>query len=164
MFRFSLITRTREQAEDQAGTRVDIEGGSEPKVSVVGAAAGTVIEARDLFFNMPARLKFLKSRATETGHVANVVTRAALAYPALAFTLFADKRRTREFLPAKSFGERAQAVLRRNAQTPVLVQADETVPYGRVVTGAVLLQQAGATKIGFQTDPGGTDRDRNRNR
>jgi DNA mismatch repair protein MutL len=60
---------------------------------------------------MPARLKFLKSRATETGHVANVVTCAALAYPALAFTLFADKRRTREFLPAKSFGERAQAVL-----------------------------------------------------
>ena len=58
--------------------------------------------------------------------------------------------------------ERASAVLRRNAQTPVLVQADETVPYGRVVTGAVLLQQSGASKIGFQTDPGGTERDRNR--
>ena len=58
--------------------------------------------------------------------------------------------------------ERASAVLRRNAQTPVLVQADETVPYGRVVTGAVLLQQAGASKIGFQTDPGGNERDRRR--
>jgi biopolymer transport protein TolR len=58
--------------------------------------------------------------------------------------------------------ERASAVLRQNAQTPVLVQADETVPYGRVVTGAVLLQQAGASKIGFQTDPGGTDRERRR--
>jgi biopolymer transport protein TolR len=58
--------------------------------------------------------------------------------------------------------ERASAVLRRNAQTPVLVQADESVPYGRVVTGAVLLQQAGASKIGFQTDPGGTDRERSR--
>jgi len=55
--------------------------------------------------------------------------------------------------------ERASAVLRRNAQTPVLVKADEAVPYGRVVTGAVLLQQAGATKIGFQTDPDDTDRD-----
>jgi biopolymer transport protein TolR len=53
--------------------------------------------------------------------------------------------------------ERVSAVLRRNAQTPVLVQADETVPYGRVVTGAVLLQQAGAAKIGFQTDPGGNE-------
>jgi len=58
--------------------------------------------------------------------------------------------------------ERASAVLRRNAQTPVLVQADETVPYGRVVTGAVLLQQAGAAKIGFQTDPGGNERNRRR--
>jgi biopolymer transport protein TolR len=58
--------------------------------------------------------------------------------------------------------ERVSAVLRRNAQTPVLVQADETVPYGRVVTGAVLLQQAGASKIGFQTDPGGNERDRRR--
>ena len=58
--------------------------------------------------------------------------------------------------------ERASAVLRRNAQTPVLVQADESVPYGRVVTGAVLLQQAGAAKIGFQTDPGGIERDRRR--
>ena len=52
--------------------------------------------------------------------------------------------------------ERASAVLRRNAQTPVLVKADERVPYGRVVTGAVLLQQAGATTIGFQTDPADT--------
>jgi biopolymer transport protein TolR len=58
--------------------------------------------------------------------------------------------------------ENASAVLRRNAQTPVLVQADETVPYGRVVTGAVLLQRAGATKIGFQTDPGGDERPRGR--
>jgi biopolymer transport protein TolR len=58
--------------------------------------------------------------------------------------------------------ERASAVLRRNAQTPVLVQADETVPYGRVVTGAVLLQQSGAAKIGFQTDPGGNERERGR--
>jgi biopolymer transport protein TolR len=55
--------------------------------------------------------------------------------------------------------ELASAVLRRNAETPVLVKGDETVPYGRVVTGAVLLQQAGASKIGFQTDPAGTERE-----
>ena len=56
--------------------------------------------------------------------------------------------------------ERASAVLRRNAETPVLVKADESVPYGRVVSAAVLLQQAGATKIGFQTDPADTERNR----
>ena len=45
------------------------------------------------------------------------------------------------------------AVIRRNAETPVLVKADQAVSYGRVVTGMVLLQQAGAQKIGFITDP-----------
>jgi len=54
--------------------------------------------------------------------------------------------------------ELASAAIRRNAQTPVLVKADENVAYGRVVIGATLLQQAGATKIGFQTDPAGTER------
>ena len=48
---------------------------------------------------------------------------------------------------------RTAAVLRRNSQTPVLVKADEAVPYGRVVTGMVILQQAGAEKVGFITDP-----------
>ncbi len=48
---------------------------------------------------------------------------------------------------------RTAAVLRRNAETPVLVNADQAVAYGRVVTGMVLLQQAGAKRIGFLTDP-----------
>ncbi|HSG66219.1 MAG TPA: protein TolR [Gammaproteobacteria bacterium] len=48
---------------------------------------------------------------------------------------------------------RTAAVLRRNAETPVLVKADQAVNYGRVVTGMVLLQQAGAERVGFITDP-----------
>ncbi|HEY5624197.1 MAG TPA: protein TolR [Gammaproteobacteria bacterium] len=48
---------------------------------------------------------------------------------------------------------RTAAVLRRNSETPVLVRADQAVPYGRVVTGMVLLQQAGAERVGFITDP-----------
>jgi biopolymer transport protein TolR len=59
--------------------------------------------------------------------------------------------------------ERVSAVIRRNADTPVLVKGDESVPYGRVVVGAALLQQAGATKLGFLTDPKGLqDNDRGR--
>jgi biopolymer transport protein TolR len=53
--------------------------------------------------------------------------------------------------------ERVSAVIRRNAQTPVLVKADQSVPYGRVIVGAALLQQSGATKIGFWTDPSDTE-------
>ena len=58
--------------------------------------------------------------------------------------------------------ERVSAVLRREPQTPVLVKADRTVPYGSVVEGMVLLQQSGAEKVGFITDPVETDRRRNR--
>ena len=49
--------------------------------------------------------------------------------------------------------QRVETVLARDAETPVLVKADEFVPYGRVVQGMVILQQAGAKKIGFLTDP-----------
>jgi biopolymer transport protein TolR len=51
----------------------------------------------------------------------------------------------------------AQTVLRRNPDVPVLVKADQNVPYGRVVTGMVLLQRAGARKVGFLTDPANFD-------
>ena len=59
---------------------------------------------------------------------------------------------------------RASAVLRRDAETPVLVKADQNVPYGRVVSAMVLLQQAGATKVGFLTDPLETPGDRSSRR
>jgi biopolymer transport protein TolR len=54
--------------------------------------------------------------------------------------------------------QRVSAVLRREPKTPVLVKADQAVPYGRVVAGMVLLQQAGAEKVGFITDPAQTKR------
>ena len=56
-------------------------------------------------------------------------------------------------IEAAEVARRAGAVLERDAATPVLVKADERVPYGSVVRGMVLLQQAGAKKIGFLTDP-----------
>ncbi|MBN1237789.1 MAG: protein TolR [Gammaproteobacteria bacterium] len=56
-------------------------------------------------------------------------------------------------IDAQTVVERTAAVIRRNAETPVLVKADQAVEYGSVVTGMVLLQQAGAKKIGFITDP-----------
>lgn len=56
-------------------------------------------------------------------------------------------------IDAAEVARRAGAVLERDSATPVLVKADERVPYGSVVRGMVLLQQAGATKIGFLTDP-----------
>jgi biopolymer transport protein TolR len=59
----------------------------------------------------------------------------------------------RQALPAERLLEVASAALRREPQRPVLVKADRAVPYGRVVEGMVLLQQAGAKKVGFVTEP-----------
>jgi biopolymer transport protein TolR len=56
-------------------------------------------------------------------------------------------------IDARTVIARAAAVMRRDPQAPVLVRADENVPYGRVVSGMVLLQKAGAQKVGFLTDP-----------
>jgi biopolymer transport protein TolR len=58
--------------------------------------------------------------------------------------------------------QRVSAVLRREPKTPVLVKADQSVPYGRVVAGMVLLQEAGAEKVGFITDPVDTKQRANR--
>src|SRR5436190_17250949 len=105
--RLRLTTRERESV---GGTQVDVEGGSEPRVSEVGCAPGTAVEVRDLFFNVPARLKFLKSRPTESGPIAAVCTRAALAHPELALSLTHDGRSVRQFARGGSFIERAEAV------------------------------------------------------
>ena len=58
--------------------------------------------------------------------------------------------------------KRVSAIIRQNPQTPVVVKGDQAVPYGRVVIGAALLQQAGATKIGFLTDPAAVEKPRGR--
>jgi DNA mismatch repair protein MutL len=81
--RFSLTTRVREETE---GTRIVVEGGA-PTVSPAGTAPGTVVEVRDLFFNVPARRKFLKRAATELSHIGDAVARLALPKVDVAFVL-----------------------------------------------------------------------------
>src|SRR5439155_24123360 len=73
--RFTLRTRRH---EDDAGIDVSIEGGGAPVVTPCGVAAGTTIEVRDLFFNVPARRQFLRSLATESARLTEVAAAAAL--------------------------------------------------------------------------------------
>ncbi len=81
--RFSLATRERQSIE---GTEIYAEGGKIREVKACGMAEGTVVTVRNLFFNTPARLKFLKSSDTEGAHVGELVTRLALSRPELRFT------------------------------------------------------------------------------
>lgn len=82
--RVEMDTRSE---EDEVGTRIEIVGGNMTKVEDVGAPTGTTIAIRDLFFNVPARKKFLKSEPTELSHVAALVTHYALAHPEKHFEL-----------------------------------------------------------------------------
>ena len=87
--RFSLSTR---ESEALAGTEVVVEGGTLRDVRDWGGAPGTVMEVRDLFFNVPARRKFLRSENTEFGHIEQTVRVQALAHPEVGFTLLRDGR------------------------------------------------------------------------
>jgi DNA mismatch repair protein MutL len=106
--RLVLTTRTRAAS---GGTRVAVEGGGTPVVTQVGCAPGTSVEVRDLFYNVPARRKFLRAAATESAHIAEILVRAALAHPALHLELRRDGRVARAFLPAADLVSRTRAVL-----------------------------------------------------
>lgn len=112
----SRLTVTTRPADALAGTQVEVVGGQAPTLREVGAPAGTTFLVRELFFNVPARRKFLKSVGTESGHVSDVVLEMALARPDLALTLVRDGRTARQFLRAKTREERARDVLSRPAE------------------------------------------------
>jgi DNA mismatch repair protein MutL len=87
--RFRLATREPENPE---GTEVIVEGGKVRDVRACGMAPGTAVSIEQIFFNTPARLKFMKSAETEAGHVGDVVTRMAVSRPEVAFSLTSDGR------------------------------------------------------------------------
>lgn len=105
--RFSLRTRAR---ETDVGLLLQIEGGKHVLAEPAGMATGTQIDVRDLFYNVPARRKFLRSTGTESGHVTEAVEQAALARPDITFTLTRDGRKVRELLRASQRAERVRQV------------------------------------------------------
>src|SRR6266851_304702 len=105
--RVELITRSEEAA---AGTRVLIEGGRMRDVKDAAHPRGSTIAVRDLFFNTPARRKFLRSEATESYHLTNLVTHYALAHPEISFTLQNNGRETLRVAPAQDVRERAYQI------------------------------------------------------
>src|SRR5690349_13688542 len=94
-------------ADDMVGTEIEISGGRMLHVRDCAFSRGAEFEIRDLFFNVPARRKFLKSEATESYHIANLVTHYALANPQLAFTLVNNNRESIRVTPAANLRERA---------------------------------------------------------
>ncbi len=90
----SRFTITSKVANSRAGARLHVEGGQSGSVEPVGAPTGTVVRVEDLFYNVPARLKFLKAPVTERRAIDALLTRYALAYPDVRFRLDEDGRVT----------------------------------------------------------------------
>ncbi|WP_373501978.1 DNA mismatch repair endonuclease MutL, partial [Desulfococcus sp.] len=108
--RFVLETRHRDA---DAGIRVEISGGTLRKVTEIGAPTGTLVAVRDLFFNTPARRKFLKGVSTEMSHIADTVANMAMGWPGVSFTLRHDGREVKSWPAAGDPALRAAEVLGR---------------------------------------------------
>lgn len=89
--RVTLLTRTQEEL---AGTSYQIEGGEETALEDVGCAQGSTVIVRDLFYNTPARMKFLKKDISEANAVAGVMDRVALSHPEISFRFIRDHKET----------------------------------------------------------------------
>ena len=104
---FTLRTRTPEAA---AGTEIHVDGGVEAPPKAIGVPVGTCIEVRDLFYNLPARRKFLKSDGAESAQVSKILTQFALCYPEVGFTLTSGPRTLLQTPPAATLRDRLYQV------------------------------------------------------
>ncbi|WP_459194772.1 DNA mismatch repair endonuclease MutL [Halosimplex sp. J119] len=125
--RLTITTRPRadRDVDSPRGTELRVEGGEVTSVEPAGCPEGTTIEVEDLFFNVPARRKYLKQDGTEFAHVNTVVTSYALANPDIAVSLTHDGRET---FATTGQGDRREAVMsvygRDVAESMVEVTAD----------------------------------------
>ena len=100
-----FVLRTRARGH-QSGTEIRVNGGAVASVVEAAAAEGTVVEVNDLFYNLPARRKFLKADGAESAQVSRVVTQLALAYPTVGFTLTSAGRTVLQCPPNASRRDR----------------------------------------------------------
>ena len=107
---FELLTRTADALE---GTKVDVEGGVFRSVQESGCSPGTHMSVNNLFYNVPARLKFLKTDTTEMNHATNQVTWAALAHPKIHFSLMHNGRSILDVRACDSYLERVRLLYGR---------------------------------------------------
>jgi len=126
----SRLTMTSRTNDNDQGTRIRVEGGKPYPIEPAGAPTGTFVRVEDLFYNVPARLKFLKTDTTERRLIDNLVTHYALAYPNVRFNLLQEGRQVihtsgkgeeREILAALYGTEIARQMLEVNYEDEPLV-------------------------------------------
>jgi DNA mismatch repair protein MutL len=126
--RFKLETRA---ADQDSGTIVELTGGKIFRVEEAGLPAGTSITIRDLFFNTPARKKFLKAESTELSHIASLVTHYALAHPDKHFELHSMSNAVLVAPPVASYSDRVYQVFGKDVLDQLISVAAE-MPLARI--------------------------------
>src|SRR5438128_911836 len=144
--RFTLTTRER-NGDTPEGTQVVVHGGKILEVKSAGHAPGTDVEVRQLFYNLPARRKFLRSEETERAHVQHYLTLAALAFPEVGFTFLQDQRPVWQLPPLRSDGPLASKQAALQERLRALLGAE-----------AKLLPVDYFTEIGELDEPGDISR------
>jgi DNA mismatch repair protein MutL len=107
----SRLTLETRHASEQAGTRMEFAGGKLRDVKDIARPCGTTLEVQSLFYNVPARRKFLRSESTELGHIASMVTHYALAHPDKSFRLESVSNEILKVSPVASHRERIYQVM-----------------------------------------------------
>jgi len=134
----SQLTVTTKAKGEGVGTLLRLEGGRVVRHEPHGAAQGTVVTVENLFYNTPARLKFLRSQATEGRHVTELVTCYAMAFPRLRFGLLSDGRRA---FQSKGSGDLYEVLMDvygiETAQQMLKIDRDSTTTSAIVVHGFV---------------------------
>jgi DNA mismatch repair protein MutL len=131
--RFRMSTRPREGLE---GTEIVVSGGKMESVRAAGDAPGTQIEVRSLFYNLPARRKFLRTDNTEASHVQHQLLLQAIGHPNIGFILIRDKNLLFQAPPAKSLGDRIRD-LRGPEVLEELLEIEPAPAKGIVVSGFI---------------------------
>jgi DNA mismatch repair protein MutL len=150
-----LTLETRDAAEAE-GTRLEFAGGKLVSVKPAGLPAGTTITVADLFYNIPARRKFLKSDTTELGHIASLVTHYALANADKQFVLSTPTQTIIDCSPAERMADRVYQLFGRQALDELVEIPGATAPFRAAVTEPELdpeEEKATLTVSGFTSRP-----------
>ena len=129
-----FILRTRLRG-DPTGTEIRVNGGAIASVQETGCPEGTSVEVGDLFYNLPARRKFLKSDAAETTQCSRVVTQFALGYPEIGFSLTSGSRTLFQWPPVATLEDRLYQIFG---------DRQDLVPVGKALSGCTVLGYAAA--------------------
>jgi DNA mismatch repair protein MutL len=128
-----LVLETRD-AEETEGVRVEFMGGKLISVKPAGVPVGTSISVADIFYAVPARRKFLKSEATELGHIASLVTHYALAHPDRQFLLKTASQEILNCAPVEKLADRVYQIFGRQALEELMEIPETEAPIHTAMT------------------------------